>query len=295
MQYRGANSVEDTVVLREATASDADAVDEICRSIDPEDYMPEAFPAWLGEERAFTLIAERMGRPVAVMHVRMVSARDAWGMGVRVHRGYQRRGIGRALTEYWPVEARRRFGAQRALAATHIDNTASQGMFLSCGFGIVAYPVRYRWERGLPVPAGGGSEPRRPDAEEVWRRWSASVYATGHGSILRGHDGHQWLVATPEDVARYLHEGRALVAGEDAFCLWSERVDDRGQTMCVIGAVDGTAPDVAALMHAVLMSRQWDRAEVDARRERRLLGVLDRLGLPRRAAWGEMVIIRKDL
>ncbi|MDR5682517.1 MAG: hypothetical protein QN163_00595 [Armatimonadota bacterium] len=63
----------------------------------------------------------------------------------------------------------------------------------------------------------------------------------------------------------------------------------------MIGAIDGGAPEVGALLRAVFEGRRWDRAEVDARRDRRLLGILDRLGLPRREAWGEMVIVRKDL
>jgi GNAT superfamily N-acetyltransferase len=295
MQGKGERGVGDTLVLREAKASDAGAVREICLSIDSDDYVPDVFSLWLAEDRALTLIAEQARRAAAVMHVRMVSAHDAWGMGVRVHRDFQRRGIGRALTEYWPAEARRRFAARRAMAATHVDNTASQKMFLSCGFRAVAYPVRYRWERGIAVARGRPVEPRRPDAEELWRRWSAGVYASSQGSVLRGHDGYHWIVATPEDVARYAHEGRALVAGEGAFCLWSERADRRGAATRVIGAVDGGADEVAALLAASLEHGRWESAEVDARRDRRLLGILDKLGLPRREEWGEMVILRKDL
>ncbi|MDR5696731.1 MAG: GNAT family N-acetyltransferase, partial [Armatimonadota bacterium] len=196
-----------------------------------DDYVPQAFSTWLAQPRAFTLVAEHAGRPVAVMHVRMVSPQDAWGMGVRVHRAFQRRGFGRALTRYWPAEAQRRFGAQRALAATHVDNEASQRMFLSCGFRAVAFPVRYRWERGLPLPAAAGPQPHRAGCpQDLWRRWSASVYATAHGGILRGHDGHHSLVATPQEAARYVREGRALVVGAGAFCLWSERVDVAGRS-----------------------------------------------------------------
>lgn len=295
MRVEAGNSVEAQVVLREARAADADAVREICVGIEADDYVPEAFPVWLAEDRAFTLVAVYGARPVGVMHVRMVAAEDAWGMGVRVHRDFQRRGIGRAMTEYWPAEARRRFAARRAVAATHIANTASQGMFVSCGFRTAAYPVRYRWERGLPVSRGAGPEPQRPDPEDLWRRWSASVYATGHGSILRGHDGYHWLVATPEDVARHAREDRALVAGEWAFCMWSERPDIRGDHMGMIAAVHGDAAQVGSLLGAVLEANRWNGAEVDARRDHGLLGILDGLGLRRREAWGEMVIVRKDL
>ena len=136
---------EGAVVVRPARAEDRDAVLAFCARIwDGHDYIAYVWDAWLADQRGALLVAvERAsGRPLGLVHVRMVSDDEAWMEGIRVDPDARRRGIGRLLSTASLAAARER-GAAVARLLTSRTNTASQQLAAGFGYAKVAEVARY--------------------------------------------------------------------------------------------------------------------------------------------------------
>ena len=55
-------------VVRGATAADTAAVQALCKLLDPDDYVPDAWPMWLRMTDGINLVAEVEGRIVGCGH-----------------------------------------------------------------------------------------------------------------------------------------------------------------------------------------------------------------------------------
>ncbi len=165
----------DELVARPARAEDREAVLAFCDRIDGEqDYIRWVWDEWLREQQAGSgalLVGLLDGRPVGIIHLRMLSDDEAWIEGIRVDPDVRRRGIARVLTSRALVAARER-GATAVRLLVDADNLASQGLLARFGFTRVAELARYR-APSLPAdatePAGiqlaTGAE---DDFERIW-------------------------------------------------------------------------------------------------------------------------------
>jgi len=132
--------------VRPARAEDRDAVLAFCDRIGGEqDYIRWVWEGWLREEsqgRATTLVGVLDGRPVALVHMRMLSEDEAWIEGIRVDPDVRRQGIARVLTSKAMIAARER-GAAVARLFVDASNVASQGLVARFGFTRVAEVAYY--------------------------------------------------------------------------------------------------------------------------------------------------------
>lgn len=137
-------SDSDELVIRPARPDDRDAVLAFCASIwDGDDYIPFVWNQWLNDETGFFLVAAAGGRPVGIVHLRMMGQEEAWLEGIRVDPTMRRQGIGRALVSRALVAGRER-GAEVARLMTSSANTASQQLIARFGFSHVAEVAHYQ-------------------------------------------------------------------------------------------------------------------------------------------------------
>src|SRR5262249_26096832 len=131
---KGSAEGGDNPVIRPARADDRAAVLDFCAGIwEGHDYIPSVWDEWLHDVRGAFLVAAAGGRPVGIVHVRMVAEGEAWLEGIRVDPMERRRGIGRALVSRALVAARER-EAEVARLMTSAANTASQQLVARFGF-----------------------------------------------------------------------------------------------------------------------------------------------------------------
>ena len=121
------------LIIRKALPSDVDQIIEFTRNTFPwGDYVPRAINGWVNEGTAYVAVVE--GRVVGVINMVMVKEMGvAWLEGLRVHPGYRRMGIGRALTEYVLNEALRNNARYASLMIAEW-NEPSQRLAKSLGF-----------------------------------------------------------------------------------------------------------------------------------------------------------------
>src|SRR5258708_38740556 len=140
--------------VRPARPEDHDAVLAFCaRTWSDGDYIAEVWDDWLGNQRGVLLVATLAERPVGLVHVRMLSADEAWLEGIRVDPAVRRQGVGRVLTSRGLVAARER-GAAVARLFTMWDNVAAQAMFGAFGVTRIAQVTYYEAAAEDAVQAG---------------------------------------------------------------------------------------------------------------------------------------------
>jgi ribosomal protein S18 acetylase RimI-like enzyme len=159
---------EGQLVVRSARAEDREAVLAFCAGIwDGGDYIPYIWDAWLADERGALLVAEANGRPVGLVHLRILSNEEAWLEGIRVDPAARRQGVGRAVTSRALVAAHDR-GASVARLMTSAGNVASQALVARFGFTRVAEVVRYEAPAASVADAPAIAQLGPDDFERVW-------------------------------------------------------------------------------------------------------------------------------
>src|SRR5258707_12126499 len=163
--------------VRPARPEDRDAVLAFCaRTWSDGDYIAEVWDDWLGNQRGVLLVATLAERPVGLVHVRKLSADEAWLEGIRVDPAVHRQGVGRVLTSRGLVAARER-GAGVARLFTTWDNVAAQAMFGAFGFTRIAQVTYYEAaaedavQAGAPSGGGPGEGRGAPGAGGVGGMW----------------------------------------------------------------------------------------------------------------------------
>ena len=150
--------------VRPARPEDRGAVLAFCADTwEYGDYISHVWDAWLRDERGTLLVAVVDDRPAGIVHVRMLSADEAWLEGIRVDPAVRRQGIGRVLTSRALAAAHERGATVTRLLTGH-DNVASQQLVARFGFTRVAEVVRYQ---ALALTAGGEDGPDADDADDA--------------------------------------------------------------------------------------------------------------------------------
>ncbi len=181
------------VSIRRGRRDDAEAVRAFTtHTFDWGDYVPDEFVNWLSDPKAEVMVAVAGGdSPIAVGKVTMLSPREAWLSGARVHPEHRRRGIGSALNDHGMVWAQGQ-GAQVIRLATEDANVAARAQVEKLGFRAVARfsLARRAFEQALPGVNGGRRLPAEErldlasssEAEPAYLVWASGDYPlASHG------------------------------------------------------------------------------------------------------------------
>jgi GNAT superfamily N-acetyltransferase len=172
------------------------------------DYVPERFPAWLGDPEGVVLVVpDDADRPIALCHAVMLSAYEGWLEAARVHPNHRRSGLGTTLNHAgarWLADR----GARVVRLAVEARNETAHGQVEKLGYrsicvwqhgGLVVEPTR----RGPPAYRLRPGSPAEVDA--AWVFWAGSDLAA-EGRELIPH-GWQWRRARPEDLVAAAKHG----------------------------------------------------------------------------------------
>ncbi|MGQ0849412.1 MAG: GNAT family N-acetyltransferase [Actinomycetota bacterium] len=225
------------LIIRPGRASDRDAIAAFTtETFDWGDYVPDEYLNWLDQPDGEALVAvDGNDSPVAVVHVRMMSGKEAWLSGARVHADHRRQGVGSQLNHYGVDWATRR-GAAVIRLSTEENNYVAQAQVAKLGYRRIArFVMVSRSFATQGVESNGGRRlagPERFDlapaaeAEPGFMVWSVgSLARTGHG--LYGADGWSFRRLTAADLVEAARQ-RSLwtcpsgwaVVDEDHHELW---------------------------------------------------------------------------
>jgi GNAT superfamily N-acetyltransferase len=153
--------------LRPAVAADKDAIAAFTKdTFQWGDYVADRFDRWLEDPSGIPIVAvDDQDTAVAVSYASLLSPKEAWFQGVRVHPDFRRQGIAGQLAGYASEWARDN-GAIVARLAIEDWNEPARKQVERDGFRSVGEWVRAHRSIGdaSPLPAGNGG--RRVPAEE---------------------------------------------------------------------------------------------------------------------------------
>ncbi|QEE17221.1 GNAT family N-acetyltransferase [Promethearchaeum syntrophicum] len=128
--------------FRELNLNDLPAVFDICKNIwkdendISEDYLPKIIKSWILEEKRFTFgafIDAEKSHLIALGSVKYISEEYAWMEGGRVAEEYQRKGIGKILTQYC-INYAKNMKYKYIQYDTFTQNSGSVGLAKSLGY-----------------------------------------------------------------------------------------------------------------------------------------------------------------
>ncbi|MBN1568243.1 MAG: GNAT family N-acetyltransferase [Acidobacteria bacterium] len=84
-------------LIRRAEERDHAQISSLCRAIDPNDYVPNAWATWMEAGKGINLVAQSGDRVCGCAYGEIHEFPDAWSQAVRVHPEVQRMGVGLRL------------------------------------------------------------------------------------------------------------------------------------------------------------------------------------------------------
>ncbi len=119
---------------RKARHEDKSAILDISKDVwEGTDYLPEIFDKWVeGKGGEFT-VAEIDGRVVGCAKFTVLSPKEYWLEGIRVHRDMRGRGIAKKITEYY-IDKAKSLGYEYLSLSTYIENHESKKIIKDYGF-----------------------------------------------------------------------------------------------------------------------------------------------------------------
>ncbi len=243
------------IVIRPARPEDKSAVAAFTRgTFEWGDYLTGVFDEWLVDADGGFVVAEVDGDVVAVARGVMLSAREAWLQGARVHPDHRRRGVGLRLNEHLRDWARER-GAEVARLLVEEGNEAARAQVERSGMRQIAIFSRAHRPVGdaSPAPAGNGGRRVRAleklqrahssEAQPAFMAWSTSELAR----VGRGLFGAGWRFR------RLVIDDLATAAAREA--LWAARsgwvLAKRSDARLEVGWVMTGSDDAEDLMRAI--------------------------------------------
>jgi GNAT superfamily N-acetyltransferase len=258
--------LDDAIVIRQAGSRDITGVVDLCRRIDPSDFMIRAWPQWVHGTQGIQFVAEATGLIIGSLHAGFVSSTAIFSQGLRVDPAYRRQGVAARLIEY-QNDAVRRLGFRVMRAVTGRDNATARRLLTAHGWREISSIER----RTLPAWCGSfdaliaGRLPR--------------VGSLPHRLWL-GNEGpaHFRRIIVADAVARLeeLAEQRRLLAADGACAV----LDPPDGTDRWISSLAGTPVGIASLLETAVEPAGRARAilTIDAPAEVEVQAVLDRLG-----------------
>jgi GNAT superfamily N-acetyltransferase len=263
--------------IRPGRPDDLDAIRSFtAATFDWGDYVSERFPAWVRDPDGAVLVAvDPKDQPIGLVRVSMLSDKEAWAQGARVHPDHRRRGIAAAVTDevaHWAAAR----GAHVVRLVVEDWNEAATAQVQQSGFRPVSPWVVAERPVGAasPVPEGNGGQRVSPperlspaasaEAEAAYVSWAGSELATVGRELIPV--GWSWRRMTPDDLVaagrhQALWEGRPGWAvgkrGEDAFSVsWLDTGPDDAVAM-VRALVDAGAQSGRATLRVKAPGVDW--------------------------------------
>lgn len=255
--------------VRPARASDL----EVVRAFTTEtfewgDYVPHRFLDWLEQDDSVVMVAvDDADRAIGLARVAMMSDREAWVHGARVHPDHRRKGVGSAVNDALCAWAAER-GAIVARLLTEDWNVVAQGQVAASGYrrvGTWSWPSRDLGSGTIdPVTNGGRRVPgeeqlasgSRAEIDPAWIAWSSSEMATVGRTMYP--IGWTFRRMTIEDVHRASRARELLQCASG----W------------VIASTEGDAMTVSWVVTTEMDAAKLARAVVDLAARRKLASVM---------------------
>jgi GNAT superfamily N-acetyltransferase len=263
--------------LRRATPADRAAVGALCARLDPRDYLPAAWDAWLADATAEMLVATHRGAIVGCLYAAVVAPGQVFSQGLRILPEHRRLGVATAL-----MAAQTRRLAARGIAiqrgVTAVGNDRARAFFASAGWREVR--VVHRRRRRDWVPARG----RRPSPLAAPAR-PLLVSRSGLAHFRR-----IYYDAAPEELALAARHGRYLE--RDAARLLIDPPDAEFGTW--VSALAGPPDALRALLRD--LSPPWTAPHgltIEAPADPALDAILDELGFPPAAPGNSYVVVEQ--
>jgi GNAT superfamily N-acetyltransferase len=236
-------------VIRRAKAADKENVLAFCaQTFQWGDYLHLVWDEWLADETGPLLVATLNEEPVGVAKVTLLTPREAWLEGLRVHEAYRRHGLAWQFQIHCLKMARQR-GAQVARLATSSKNLAVHKTAERAGMHRVAAVLPLEAQA---LPPGEGSTPLTCLSPQDWPQVATRIL---HGTALAQMcglygAGWTWQALTAEKLRRHLERGQVLaLQNGDAEILAvaiTSDVDPDDKSLPV-GYVDGIEPHAQRL------------------------------------------------
>lgn len=243
--------------IRPAQASDKDAVAAFTKdTFEWGDYVADRFDRWLEDPHGIPIVAvDTDDVAVAISYASLLSPREAWFQGVRVHPDHRRRGIAGRLAEYasvWAIEN----GAVVARLAIEDWNKPARGQVERDGFRSVGDWVRAYRSIGdaSPLPAGNGGR-RVPAQEQLVKAHTAEAtpafMAWGTSPLNRAARGlfgvhWRWRRLTEDDLSQAARHDALWIARSG----WVMAAPDRDRFE--VGWLETREDDAHDLMRAIV-------------------------------------------
>jgi GNAT superfamily N-acetyltransferase len=262
-------------VVRRARASDEAAVIEFASDTwDGWDYIPHAWPVWLAAKDGVMLVGHRPDdeTPVALTRVAMVSPKEAWLEGIRVHpdmRGLDIASDLQVAELQWAV-------AQRASViryATSARNEGSHRLGARHGIELLFGLRNYWWSpdpdnepddpsafnrevraaatalrgRVLDALAADGHVATAADADRLWSSVSSDA---GFNAAQRLYEPRPWALGelTAERFARHVERGEVVAEGDRAVAILSREQFAGEDSSLRLALLTGDPGSVVALV-----------------------------------------------
>ncbi len=261
------------ILLRDATDGDSAAVRELCRRLNPSDYVIDTWDDWMRTPGDVHVVAELGERIVGCVRAGIVAPGEAFSQGLRVEPALRRRGVARSLMALQDERLCER-GVSMVRGVTANANAAARTFFTEIGFreaGLVARRRLSGWVSGPPpAPARvpGLEELDRATVEVRRRRLLASHAGRAHFKRIYFSPSSAWL-------AEVLTQGRYVEIG-DACAIFDPWRDDEQW----ITAFSGSPSTLASWIELRAGQRSGRPAALvlEAADEPDLQSRLDRLG-----------------
>jgi GNAT superfamily N-acetyltransferase len=137
------------LTLRQAIESDRDAVRALCELLNPQDYLPATWDAWLSGSDSQMLVAQSGEILAGCLFAATVASGQAFSQGLRVHPDYRRLGVGTQLMKEQQRLLRAR-NIRIVRGVTGVENRRARTFFESVGWKEIATIRRRRMPQWSP-------------------------------------------------------------------------------------------------------------------------------------------------
>ncbi|MDP8958782.1 MAG: GNAT family N-acetyltransferase [Actinomycetota bacterium] len=250
------------IAIRPARAEDKEAVAVFTHHTFPwGDYVTGVFDDWLRDPKGRVMVAcDPADRAVGMARVTLLSPREAWAQGARIHPGFRRQGIGKRLNDALCAWAAQR-GARVMRLAVEEWNQPARGQVAQLAYRPVSQWVFAAGALADASPVAGGDGGQRvpgperlepatsSEAEPAYFAWARSGLARAARELFPL--GWSWRSLTLQDVAAAARAGGLWAAR----CGWA--ISEPSREALRVSWVS-TAPEDAAAMTRALVDRGID-------------------------------------
>jgi N-acetylglutamate synthase-like GNAT family acetyltransferase len=275
-------------VIRPATLQDHESVITLSRKIDPEDYLPVAWPLWMKRNHSVNLVAQVDDQIVGCIHGEIIAPSEAWEQGIRVHPEMRRLGVATGLLARLQ-EALWSLGARRIFGTVSRSNEPSLALFSRIGRPI-ASRISRRKARG-----GVGSLSSIPPVsdEEILELLRQNPILASRREL--SHFKRAYFSLTGDFLVRMLKLGRVRISYDRrSFALLDLDAQESAETLWVV-ALAGETASIGRLFKDLLIEAGSSQKDllVESPERADLQALLDQLDFDPPENDGRYAVIQK--